>query len=504
MGVIQKQGIKSSIFIVLGFVIGAINTLLIAPALFSQEQIGMTKALVDVSSTLMALSAFGSTAIIYKFQPFYSDYLGVKKNDLPLLTLLIITIGYILVCITCFFYKDFIIRKLGKAEEFKPYFFLCLPFTFFLLVYTWLEVFVWFLQKTVLTNFLRETYIRLLVSCLLCGIYFKWFDFDTYLLIFSLQYAIPATVLLLVLIKSKKWRLNLIPFSSVTKRLKKKIFGFAFFVYGTFFLHILAKTIDIILVLGLKGLKDAGIFTIAMYIVAVLEVPLRSLTISVPVLARAWKDKDMPNINHIYTKSVSNLLVIGIFLMGIIGLNISNLSVFLSEVVAHQKQDYSLIVPIVFILGIARLIDLGTGVNSNIIATSNFWKFDFYSNMLFTIIAIPANYFLVKYFGLVGLALSNLIALFIFNFLRYVFLWKKFNLQPYTKTHLTALLLFLVSFLLVYILPIMYNIYVDTILRTILFIILFTAVLLKTRVSIDIIQMLSKQLIKFKLIKNPL
>ena len=37
---------------------------------------------------------------------------------------------------------------------------------------------------------------------------------------------------------------------------------------------------------------------------------------------------------------------------------------------------------VVFILGIAKIIDAGTGVNSVIIATSTLWKFEFYTGVV--------------------------------------------------------------------------------------------------------------------------
>ena len=159
MGIIQQQSIRSSIFIFIGFIVGAINILVLFPLFFSQPEIGMTRALMDISITLSTLATFGSLPVIYKFYPFYKDYLAQNKNDLPFITALICFIGFIAVLVSGFIFEDFFIRKLGKSPEFAEYFYLIYPYSFLFMVFLWLEAFAWGLKKTSLTNFLKETLI---------------------------------------------------------------------------------------------------------------------------------------------------------------------------------------------------------------------------------------------------------------------------------------------------------------------------------------------------------
>ena len=67
MGIIQRQSIKSTFVILAGFAIGAVNLLILFPAFFSQTEIGMTRALMDISLTLTVLATLGSLTVIYKF-----------------------------------------------------------------------------------------------------------------------------------------------------------------------------------------------------------------------------------------------------------------------------------------------------------------------------------------------------------------------------------------------------------------------------------------------------
>ncbi len=480
MGDIQKQSINSTIFTFAGFAIGALNLLVLFPKFLTQNELGLTRAMMDISITLTSLCTLGSITVIYKFYPFYKDYLEEKKNDLPMVTAAVCLTGYSLVIITGYLLRELIIRKLGKSPEFATYFYTVYLFTFFLLIFTWLEAFAWSTKKTVVANFLKETVVRLITTVLILLYGLHLVSIKSFINLFSLVYLVPAVALIVILARSGKWRFSFTSISSVTRRFKKRMVSFGLFVFGAQFLNVLSRTNDSILIIGLRGLADTGVFAIANYIIAVMEIPQRSLNaISVPILAEAWKSKDHRKINNIYTKSVSNLLVIGLGLFGLLFLNVHDIVVFLGK-------DYAQIKIIVFLMGIAKVLDLGTGINSFIIGTSNYWKFDFYTNVIYTIFSIPLNFFLIKYFGLTGLAISSLISLTIFNTIRFIFIYRKFGFQPYTSKSALALLLAGICYVLVYNIPQAGNIFVDATIRSLVFILIFVPPMYLFKIAPDL------------------
>ena len=454
MGIIQKQGMKSSLFIMIGFVIGAFNLLVLFPLFFSKSDQGLVRAMIDIGATLSVFCTLGTLPVVYKFYPFYNQYLGPKKNELPFITLMVNLIGFSLLLLVGWHEKDFIIRKLGKSPELAIYFNYVYPYTFFILMFIWLEGFAWGLRKGVTTNFLKETLIRILTTVLVLAFGFKFISLPTFIMLFSGIYLVPALILLNTLIQTKEFSLRNFKISSVTRRLKGRMISFALFVFAGQFFNLLAKTNDTFLIFGLRGLSDTAIFAIATYVSAILEIPQRSLnSITIPILAESWKNKDMANIKNIYHKSVSNLLAIGLLLFGLIWLNTENLVAFLNLISNKYGGGYDELPKLIFILGLAKLIDLATGVNGQIIGTSNFWKFDFYTNLFYIVLSLPLNYFLIKNYGLEGLAFSNLVALTLYNSIRFGFLYKKFNLQPYTWKHGLFLISSIALMLLINMLP---------------------------------------------------
>jgi len=479
MGVIQQQGTRSSIFLLIGFIIGAINTIFLFPKVFSQEEYGLTRAFIDTATILSSLATLGSLPVIYKFYPFYKSYCRPKENDLPFITGAICLFGFALICLTGYIFRDFIIRKLGKSPLFAENFNLIYPFTFLMLAYAWMEAFGWSFKKTVITNFLRETGIRIITTVLILLAAFEVISHGLFMNLFSLVYLIPVLILFMVLVSTRQWKFNF-KISKVTRRFKTKMLAFGLFVFGASFLNIASKTVDSFMIIGLKGLEQTAVFTIASYLVAFMDLPLRSINaIATPVLAESWKEKQYDQIMNIYHKSTVTLLVSGLLIYFGVLLCIQDLVSFLNA------EAWSEVPVIVAIMGLAKLIDLGTGVNGQIIGTSINWKFDFWTNVLLTLMAFPLNFFLIKEFGIVGAAVSNLAAMSIFNVIRFLFIYRKYGWQPYRFTHIKVMITGLLIFLLVWAIPHLGNIYIDAIFRAVLFGGLYIPAMLRMNVSDD-------------------
>lgn len=492
MGTIQKQSIKSTAIIIIGFAIGALNMLVLQPKILGPELLGLTRVITDAGTTLATLATLGSLPVIYKFFPFYKSYLKPEKNDLPYFTALICLVGFTILCFAGYLLRDVIVRKYTeRAPLFVEYSYLVYPFCFFILLFMWLEAFGWSFRKSAVTNSLRELLPRIFFTGLLLLLSAQLISNNRFLQLFSASYLLSGIILFIVLRKTKEF-LFVPVISPVTHRLKSSMTSFGLFIFGAQFLNLLSRTVDtfILTAKGDRGLIDTAVFTIATYIVTLMEVPQRSMNaVTIPVLAEAWKNKEFSSIKSIYQKSVLNLLIVGLFMFSLIWLNIHNLSAFLGK-------DFSGIEYIILFMGMGKLIDLGTGANSIIIGTSSYWKVDFITNVLYTIVALPLNYYLISSYGLMGAAYSTLISLTFYNSLRFGFLYFKFGMQPYNYKNLIAVICGVVVTALVYFIPRLENYYFDTALRTTVFMGLFVPAIYFLKVSNEINQEIDKYLRK--------
>jgi hypothetical protein len=135
------------------------------------------------------------------------------------------------------------------------------------------------------------------------------------------------------------------------------------------------------------------------------------------------------------------MLLLSIFIFGNLWLNVED-----GFKVLNIQDNFKAGISVILLLGITRIIDAGTGVNGTIIGTSTLWRFDFFSGIVMLALRIPSSYFLIKHFGLMGSAYSELISLTIYNFIRFEFLRRKFNMQPFSIKTLYTIIAGLVAF----------------------------------------------------------
>jgi O-antigen/teichoic acid export membrane protein len=438
MAGIRKQTIQSSIIVYFGFFIGVINTYFYTRnGSFTTQEYGVTRIFIDFAQNFFAFASLGTIPVLYKFYPYYKDNLPDKKNDLLTLVLGVSMIGFLLVSLSTIAFQPFVVRKFGEHSAlFLQFYYLLFPFSLGYLLFSVFESFSWSLQKSVVSNSLKETVLRLITSVFIFLFLFKLVNFTQFMYLFSLLYLIIAIFLAIFLYNTGHLKFTF-TISRVTKKFYKKMLGLQFFVFGGICLNAVAITISGLLIASKQGLGDAGVFSLASYVASFIEVPQRSIiSISTGVLSRAWKGKNFAQINHVYHRSSINMLLLSIFIFGNVWLNVAQ-----GIIVLHVQNAYLAGLSVVFILGIAKIIDAGTGVNSVIIMTSTLWKFEFWSGIVLLSLRIPLAYVLIQRYGIIGPAYAELISQIVYNFIRFEFLRRRFNMQPFNiQTLLTVIL----------------------------------------------------------------
>jgi O-antigen/teichoic acid export membrane protein len=449
MGGIRKQAITSSIVIYIGFLIGFINTWFFIKSganTFTPAEYGLTRLFFDVGSLMYAVSAMGIISVMYKFFPYYHQHLLSSKIDLYSWALLIVIIGFILVLASGLYFEPLIVRKYSERSVlFVDYYHWIFVFGFGILMFNLMEGISLTYQSSVFPNFLRETIMRLVTFLLIVAYIFHWIDFSVFIKLFAFQFLLIAVLLGLILRSQNRLPLTF-SVSTVTKKFRFKMMSLAGYVYGGSVIMILSQVADSIIIASVspKGIHDAGVYNLATYIANLIQVPQRSIiAATIPVLSLAWKEKNKTEIQRIYSRSSINLLLVGLFIFMMVWLNIKETFQLL-----HIQSDYLAGIEVVFILGISKLIDAGTGVNAQIIGTSTKWRFEFFTGIILIFLFLPLNYWLIKEMGIIGSAYANLISFSVYNLIRFLFLWRKFNLQPYNQKTLLSILLAIVGFVI--------------------------------------------------------
>lgn len=447
MGDIRKQSISSSVLIYVGFAFGALNTFLYTKqGFFDPAQYGLIQAMVSINLVLYSVAGLGVASLMSRFYPYYNDSLKKDENDLLAVAFTIAMIGFALVVFGGIIFKPLFIRKFSeKSPEVVNYYFWLFPFTFFYLIFSILEAHAAIYKRTVFPNFLREGALRMFTTLMIVLYIFKVISFDLFVKIFACSYGF--TVLLLFLYLKRFGEFNLVfKISKVTRKKGREIGLFIGYVFFGIVISTLALQADSLAIASQQGAAQLGIFTLSSFIATVVQVPQRSMvSIATPYMAQAWKDMNYAEIKRIYFRSSITLLIISLFIFFNIWLNLDEAYKFFRIDKAYESGKY-----VVLVLGIAKIIDMGTGVNSQLLYTSPSWRFEFYANIALGALALPLNYFLIRAFGIIGAAYATLISGSIYNAIRIWYIYKKYHMQPFDIKTLKAVVSAVSLYFIVY------------------------------------------------------
>lgn len=427
MGEIKSKGIKSAIFSYLGLGLGAVNILFIFPKVLSTEEIGLYRLLISISTIALSFASLAMGQISNKFFTYFKSNLKIDENDFLGKTIIFYILGLVISCIIFFIAKQEITKFYqNNSPLFNNYYYLVFPSFISLTIFSVFENYSLVNLKTESVYFSKELLYRLLITILLLLIAFKIINFDFFIIINSYLYFVLSIPIIFTL---KRSGLLIINFKSsiVYNKFKGKIIKFWSYVYGGQIISTIGQHIDSIFISGLIGLSSTGIFVVSEYISTLVLVPSRILiSILTPKFAELWRLKKNHELQDLFQKGTLAQFTIGSVILGLICLNLDTVFYFLGK-------DFEEGLGLLIVLLIARQIDLFFGLNSELLGTSNAWKFNFISYISLIILLIPLNYFLINRFGLIGSGFSSLFAYLFFNVSRTIFIKRKFNITFYSK-----------------------------------------------------------------------
>lgn len=486
MSTIRRQSIISSGIVYFGFALGALTNLVLAGR-FNPDQYGLMNGMfVAIGMIIYSFANMGMPAYISKFYPYYKDNLPVQKNDLMSWALLCGLIGFGLVIAAGVIFKSVVIRYYSdKSAELGKYYYWLFLFGFGLTCYSLLETFAWQVRHSVLTNYLREVQFRL-NTIVLIGLYLTGVlgGFDLFIKLFAFNYLLIALILGIYLVRTGQLHFVLRP-SRVTKKFLPMIRSIALMTWSGGVVFNVAFFFAQIVIAGVVtgGLTAVGIFTFAQFVGSLIQAPQRGVAAAaIGPLSRAWKDKDYGRIDRIYQRSSISQLVFAAGMFVLIWINFTD-----GILTFHLKPDFLAAKPVFFFIGLARLVDMGTGVNTQVLSTSTYWRFDFLSGVVLVTLTLPLNYLLAKEIGMLGPAIADLITFAIYNGIRWLFLYRKFGMQPFTLKTVYTLLLGGGAYLICNALFGAYQGLLWMIARSLAFIALYLAGVLVFRLSEDIL-----------------
>lgn len=428
MGIIIRQSIKASIATYAGMAIGMVNVVILTTRYFSPQQVGLTRVLLENALLFTSLAQLGAPYIATRF---FSYFKSEEKKHQGFLTFLLMysLCGFLVFALLYFFSKPlFIYFYQTKSPELIAYYYFVLPLVFFNIYLSIIEAYSQVNGRIVVPTIVREVFLKLFNSFLIILFALNLLTFDGYILWIIFSYAF-ASVLILFYLKQMNWLHLGIDFSLLNPKFLKEMIIYGLFVVLGGVGYILSTKIDVLMLPALTNLLSTGIYVVAVFIAAVIEVPRRSISqITTPILAQALKENDMKKVEDLYKKSALNQLIAGSLLLLLIWCNIDNIFSIIPNKAIYSQGKW-----VVFFIALSRLIDMASGVNGEIIMNSKHYRFSLTSIFLLAIFTIVTNLIFIPLFGINGAALATAISILIFTGIKIIFVRLKFKIQPLTS-----------------------------------------------------------------------
>ncbi|MFV0377199.1 MAG: lipopolysaccharide biosynthesis protein [Mangrovibacterium sp.] len=408
--------------------------------------VGLFSLLSSYAMLLGQISLLGLPGVTARLFPRFRDKDSGHHGFLSI-GLIFFTVGFILFLALFIPFSSFLINSNNeKSQLFADYLYLLVPLTFFSMLFISLDIYNKLLYDAVPGIFLQEFFQRALLFIAVVLFALGWINLPQLILAFTLALCMKAIVLFLLLAGRGELRLT-IDRTFLTSALRKEILDVALFSIVTGLGSMVVFNIDKIVVNQMLDLSNTGVYTIAFYFGSLVVIPSRPLLkIAGTLIADAWSRNDIQTVKEIYYKSCINQFVIGGFLFLGVWANIDNILFILGD-------DYSESKWVIFFIGLGYLFDMLTGANALVIGYSKYYRVALVFILILIAIVITLLYMLIPIWGITGAAIAIAVALMLNNFMRFLFLFKKFRFQPFSVNFLVVAVFYLSLFFILKTIP---------------------------------------------------
>ncbi|MDC0210328.1 polysaccharide biosynthesis C-terminal domain-containing protein [Flavobacteriaceae bacterium] len=420
MGIVIKQTSRNIFTISIALIIGAINTLYFYPEFLKDEYYGLVVFLLATSNLLQPLMSLGAQHTIIKF---YSSFKDKKSKDsflssivfIPLL--IILPVSYLVTQVHDLI-GDFLSMQNPIIESYVWIIFLvAFATSYFEVFYAWSRVQL----KSVFGNVLKEIYPRISVFFLLVLVSQDLITKESFIWWLTGLYYLRLLIMIGYSLSLYKPSL-----SYTLPKNFKEIVSYSIYILLAGSAASLLIDIDKYMIPQKEAISQTAYYAVAVFIATVVEIPGRAMfQILNPMVAKAINNNDFNNLNDLYQRSSSNLLIICGFFFLLINLNI------VSFYKLMNNEFYSDAILVVLIISIAKLIQMSFGCGPAILATSSFYKITLPFSISMAISVYFLNDYLIDLYGINGAAISTLIVLFLFTILKVLYINFKLKIHPY-------------------------------------------------------------------------
>lgn len=445
MSVVARQGVKYSIIGYLGFLLGTFSAIFIFP--YDMEFYGKLRYILPTAEIIVPIIVFGLSFSNVKF--FAKVNADGKHHNMLSLSLLAVIINFLIVVggffLIAYWFPDFKKLEIWKMKN------LILPLALVLALSSVFNKFLTNYKRVVVPNIFENFVPKLANLGAFCLFFFMGFAEKSAYGFFFMMFVI-----------------SLFGYGLYTNRLEKVKFDFdlGYFKKDNFYREILtyslfgflgnignyiAIKIDSYMIGEFISFEENGIYNNIYSIISLIVVPQMGLfNLSAPIINKVLANGDYNELDRFHKKTSLSLFFLGLVLFCCIAVGFPYLTDFMKN-----GEDLRSSEPIVWVLGFAMLFDLATGFNGHIISLSRYYKFNIVMMLILAVLTITTNMLFLKHtdLGILGIAIAYAISLSLFNIIKIIFNYIKFNVFPLGIEMMYAMILGCISINVALLLP---------------------------------------------------
>ncbi|MBC3759012.1 polysaccharide biosynthesis C-terminal domain-containing protein [Hyunsoonleella sp. SJ7] len=484
MGIVASQSFKNVISTYGGFAIGAINTLFLYTEFMSDEYYGMVGYMLSLAFVVMPLLAFGAHNTLVKF---YSSFkTRIALHSFLTLMLFMPLLFIIPLASINFIAYDTIASFLSKQNDIIQHYLwhaliISGALAYFEIFFSWAKV----QMQTVFGNFMKEVFHRVGTMLLLFLLYFRVISIEQFMTGLVVMYVLRMLTMMLYAFSIK---LPVIMFRRVISL--RKILSYSILIIIAGSIATILLDVDKVMLGYYIPIEEIAYYNVAIFIAAVISVPQRSMhQILLPLSAKFLNDRDFESLGDLYKKSSLNLFVVGGGIFLLIILNINQLYLIIPE-------EFSGGLIVVLVISLAKLYDSLLGSNNAILFNSDYYRMVLLFGVVLVVVMILLNMLFIPIYGINGAALATFIAIFLYNSIKVIFVYRKFKILPFSANTIKVGLLLTIIVLAGYFWDFSFHPILNIVLKSMLIAVVYWGVVYTMNFSEDLNTLIDKFLRK--------
>lgn len=433
MGVVIRQSIKGTIVNYVGVLLGVFVQFFIVTKYLDPEVIGLTKVVYEVALLCSSFALLGSGSAGMRFFPYFRDEDKSKHNNgFFFFFLLLPTVGCTLMSVVYTLCKNPIESFFGKNSAlFADFSHWVLPLMVILTFWQFFETYCNINLRIVIPKAVREVGMRALMLVLYLLYGFNVIDIAGLVGGMVLCYGLCLLATGAYAMRTGDYSLKH-DWKFIDPELRSRILKYEAFIVVAAISGNIMNQLDLFMLSSVRGLYSGGVYTIVLYIAAVVDMPTRSITaISSPLAARSLKEGNFEEANSLYKKvSVHQLLASSLLLL-LIWINLDSLFSIIPNGDKFAEGRYAIL-----FLGLTKVINSAIGFGNTLISFSRYYYWTLFITLFLTILTICTNLYFIPLYGLSGAALATLITCLVSGTYQQYLVQRKVHGNPFTKEHL--------------------------------------------------------------------